>query len=158
MIKRNTALLAIGATICILLGYWIFLGLMQRPSLKDVEFELSVTKNVVDATHVNLQVTIIMNNPNTVDVTLDHIDYQFDGRDVTVLQYTDLGDYTIKQTFNLTAGGRDRVSAVIGISFDSPAKEFWTAILMGYVKWRIKGNAYFNTPQGPLDVQFECTQ
>jgi len=155
--KRNLTLGAFLALFCILAGVSLLLsscaGIRQALNIENPRYNIRDIRPRVDialplsASSIDIDFALEVDNPNSVGLRLDQIDFNLFINETRVL------DSVSQQDIRIPANGRGDVNLRTRIGYQN-VRSLWDEIV-GVVrgnraKYELRGNAYYQTPLGRL--------
>ena len=117
-----------------------------RYSLRDIHPRIDVAIPL-SASSIDIDFDLEVDNPNSVGLRLDQVDFNLFINDSRIL------DSTSRQNISIPANGRGAVQLRTRIGY-SNIRSMWgeiTNIIRGNrARYELRGNAYYNTPVGRL--------
>jgi len=135
-------------------GLWVLLSLncflFQRIMVKNCKFHLkSVEIESISLSSLSLLFHISIDNPNSIDVVIDRLKYEFFINSLRVFSGT------TAKGIKIPPGGSKEHSTIIDLNYKDLGEALWDAIKRGEAKYSLKGRAYVDTPFGSFSYPVE---
>ena len=121
-----------------------------RYALRDIRPRLDIAIPL-SASSIDIDFNLEVDNPNSVGIRLDQVDFDLFINDSRIL------DSTSRQNISIPANGRGAVQLRTRIGY-SNIRSMWgeiTNIIRGNrARYELRGNAYYNTPIGQMRFPF----
>lgn len=115
-------------------------------SLRDVRPRVSIALPL-SASAIDFDLTVGVDNPNRVGLRLDRFDFSLFVNDSRIL------DSVTDERINIPANGTGDVRLRARVGYDS-IRSLWREVVDliqgNRARYELRGNAYYNTPVGPL--------
>ncbi|MBM3269341.1 MAG: LEA type 2 family protein [Candidatus Sericytochromatia bacterium] len=153
MIKLRTALL-----VALLPGCGLWTAFAERQAITKAEFSFkSAAVTRVDLPFIgpdpraDLDVTLLVKNPNSIAAALDRLDYQ------VYVSGQQIGAGSLAKDFRVEAGATRDLVLPVSIRYEGLAQPVLDAILRREVALTLKGTSHLATPVGSLDFPVEVS-
>lgn len=124
--------------------------LAQRVAVKNCKFYLKdVEIKNISLSGISLILRIKIENPNSIDVVIDRLEYSF------FINNRKAFSGTTAKGLKIPKGGSRELSTQVDLNYRDLSDALWDAIEKGRADYSLKGRAYIDTPFGSFSYPVE---